>query len=127
MENTETNTETTTTDAPPPEAPAPTSAEVPEIPGTIGKLTPEEQQALMQIRQESQQLLAKVGEHEVLKMRLLARIDELDQKGQDHINTISQRLGITDGQQWVALQDGTIRLVNAPGSGQNGEGAAPPG
>lgn len=130
MENTETTTENPTTDAPPPEAPAPTSAEAaatPEVPGSIGKLTPEEQQALLQIRQESQQLLAKIGEHEVLKMRLLARIDELDGKGQDHINTISQRLGLGDGQQWVALQDGTIRLVNPPASGQNGEGAPPPG
>lgn len=121
MENTETNTETTTentaTDAPP--APA---AEAKD-PSIIGKLTPEEQAALMGIRQESQQLLAKVGEHEVLKMRILAKLDELDEKGQGHINAISQRLNLSDGQQWVALQDGTVRLVTPPASSQNEGGA----
>lgn len=136
METTENTTNTPTPDVP--QAPVSTNtevaaseasktSEVPEVPGSIGKLTPEEQQALVKIRQETQQLLAKIGEHEVLKMRLLARVDDLDQQGQEHINTISQRIGITDGQQWVALQDGTIRLVNPPASGQNGEGATPPG
>jgi hypothetical protein len=131
MENTETTPENPTPEAPAeaaPEAPAPTDAQA-EDPNTIGKLTPEEQAALMVIRQESQQLLAKIGEHEVLKMRLLARVDDLDQKGQEHINTISRRLGIEDGQQWVALQDGTIRLVKQNTPGQNGQGGAgaPPG
>lgn len=121
MENTENTTETPSTDAPPPEAPEPTTAEAEqpaEDPNALGKLSPEEQTALMMIRQQSQQLLAKVGEHEVLKQRLLARLDELDKQGQDHINGVSKRLGIEDGQQWVALQDGTIRLVN-----NNGESA----
>lgn len=97
--------------------------ETPEIPGMLGKLTPEEQGALVAIRQESQQLLAKVGEHEVLKTRILAKLDELDEKGQGLINQISQRFGLEAGQQWVALQDGTVRLVNPPAAGQNGEGA----
>jgi len=127
METTENTTDTPTPDAPQASPPADVQAETPEVPGSIGKLTPEEQQALVRIRQESQQLLAKIGEHEVLKMRLLARVDELDEQGQQHINTISKRIGITDGQQWVALQDGSIRLVNAPAPGQNGEGAPPPG
>jgi hypothetical protein len=128
MENTDNTTENPTPDAPPPEAPAPTSAES-QDPNIIGKLTPEEQAALMVIRQESQQLLAKIGEHEVLKSRLLSRVDDLDAKGQEHINGISKRLGIQDGQQWVAMQDGSIRVVTQPQPGQNGQGAplAPPG
>lgn len=127
METTE-NTNETTPDSTPPateaqasEVQAPeTQAQAPEAPeedpNSLGKLTPEEQAALMLIRQQTQQLLAKVGEHEVLKQRLLAKLDELDQQGQGHINGISKRIGVEDGRQWVALQDGTIRLVNNPGN-----------
>ena len=113
-ETTETPTETPETA---PEAAEATEAAAPEVPGMIGKLTPEEQTALLQIRQQSQQLLAKVGEHEVLKMRVLAKLDELDAQGQEHINAISKRLGLEDGQTWVALQDGTIRMVNSQPGG----------
>lgn len=132
MENTENTTDSTSTDEAAPEAPAPTTAEAestseasetaePETPaapaddGTLGKLTPEEQSAMLGIRQQSQQLLAKIGEYELLKQRLLNRLNELDEQGQQYINAVSQRLGIKDGQQWVALQDGTIRLVNNSG------------
>jgi hypothetical protein len=117
------NTETT----PAPEAaaaPTPEAQAAAQVPGVLGKLTPEEQQALLLIRQESQQLLAKVGEHEVLKGRLLAKLDELDEKGQGHINAISKRFNLEDGQQWVALQDGTVRLVNPPQASQ-AQGGAP--
>lgn len=106
-----------------PEAPTATEVQA-QLPGVLGKLTPEEQQALTAIRQESQQLLAKVGEHEVLKMRVLAKIDELDQQGQGHINAISKRFNLEQGQQWVALQDGTVRLVNPPQTSQT-QGGAP--
>jgi hypothetical protein len=84
-----------------------------ENPNQIGQLTPDEQSHLLEIRQESQRHLAKIGEYEVLKKRLLDRVDTLDRQGQDAINAISKRLGVQDGQQWVALQDGTIQLVNA--------------
>lgn len=137
-----TNTETTTPDDAPeaavtdttpeaavtdtaPEAPAEDAAAA-EVPGVLGKLTPEEQSALMQIRNQSNQLLAKVGEHEVLKMRVLAKIDELDAAGQQHINAISARFDLSEGQQWVALQDGTVRLVPAPNAGQTELKETPP-
>jgi len=118
--------ETTAPEAAASEAPeAPTAAEAQaQIPGVLGKLTPEEQQALMAIKQQSQQLLAKVGEHEILKMRVLAKLDELDEQGQGHINAISKRFNLDSGQQWVALQDGTVRLVNPPQAGQT-QGGAP--
>jgi hypothetical protein len=120
---TETTPETAAPAAAAPEAPEATEAQA-EIPGVLGKLTPEEQQALMTIKQQSQQLLAKVGEHEVLKMRVLAKLDELDEQGQGHINAISKRFGLEGGQQWVALQDGTVRVVNPPQAGQT-QGGAP--
>ena len=118
--------ETTAPEAAASEAPeTPTAAEAQaQIPGVLGKLTPEEQQALMAIKQQSQQLLAKVGEHEILKMRVLAKLDELDEQGQGHINAISKRFNLDSGQQWVALQDGTVRLVNPPQAGQT-QGGAP--
>lgn len=101
-----------------------TTATEEKDPSVIGKLTPEEQTAMLRIRQESQQLLAKVGEHEVLKMRIMAKLEELDEQGQGYINGISKRLGVDDGRQWVALQDGTVRLVTPPGASQNQEGGA---
>lgn len=130
---TEQDTTSNTDAAPPtpaPEAAAEATPETPQaeaqaqIPGVLGKLTPEEQQALMAIKQQSQQLLAKVGEHEVLKMRVIAKLDELDEQGQGHINAISKRFGLEGGTQWVALQDGTVRLVNPPQAGQ-AQGGAP--
>lgn len=78
----------------------------------VGRLTPEEEARLREIRGESQQLLQKVGEHEVLKMRLLQRLDVLDGDGQELINAISRRIGVPPGQQWVALADGSIRVIN---------------
>ena len=110
----DTNTEITnenTTPAPTQDAPEQAVAEDPSI---IGRLTPEEQQALFQVRQESQQLLAKVGEHELLKVRILARLDELNSQGETLLNNVTKRLGLEDGQKWVGMQDGTIRLINPP-------------
>jgi hypothetical protein len=106
------------TDAPVQDAPAQEEQQDPSI---IGRLTPEEHQALLRIRQQSQQLMAKIGEHEVLKSRLLGQLDELDGQGQGLINAVSKRLGLEDGQQWVGMQDGTVRLVNPPAPAQTQE------
>lgn len=100
--------------------PAPDSP--PEDANDLGRLTPEEHQSLMQIRAQTQQLLAKVGEYDFLKARILGRVEELDAQGQQIINGVSARLGLEEGQTWVGLQDGRIRLVE-----QNGGGGAPPG
>ena len=90
----------------------------------IGRLTPEEQQGMMQIKSESQQLLAKVGEYELMKLRVMARLEELDERGQSMIGAVTKRLGLEDGQQWIGMQDGSIRLVQPPGAPQE-EGAPP--
>jgi hypothetical protein len=121
MENNENSTETpaTETAAQAPEAAAVT--ENPADPSIIGRLTPEEQNAMMRIRAESQQLLAKVGEHEILKLRILARVEELDDQGQSIISGVTKRLGLPEGTPWHGLQDGTIRLVNKPVPAQTQE------
>lgn len=126
MENNETTPETPS-ETPTEAAPAtPEAAEAPKDPSVIGQLTPEEQNGMLKIRAESQQLLAKVGEHELLKLRIVARIEELDAQGQNLIASVTKRLGLEDGAQWVGLQDGSIRLVNKPGADQNqGGGQAP--
>jgi len=100
----------------------------PEIPGNIGRMSPEEQGAITSLRQESARLLQQVGEHEVRKVRVLGQLDEIERKLQEIINGISRRLGVQDGQQWVALADGTIRLVSPPQTRQNETtgGASPP-
>lgn len=119
MENNEATETETTTETPQDEAP---QAEAPSDPSVIGRLTPEEQGAMMRIRAESQQLLAKCGEHELLKLRIMARIEELDDEGQKIIAGITKRLGLPDGAQWHGLQDGTIRLVSKPVAAQTQEG-----
>lgn len=111
MTETQMETELTTTES---SEPIPTAVEptVPSAPEVAGRLTPEEHGKLSEIRAESQKLLQKLGEYEVLKARVLRRVDELDAIGQGYIDEISQRLNIPAGQQWVALADGTVRLVN---------------
>lgn len=88
---------------------------VPSIPGLIGRLTPEEETRLRALREETAKLLQKIGEHEVLKARLLARVAELEQEGQGHVNSISRRLNVPEGQQWVCRNDGMVLLISPQG------------
>ena len=127
MENNETTTPETTPETPDaaatPEAP-PAEAQAPTDPSVIGRMTPEEHNGMMKIRAESQQLLAKVGEHELLKLRIMARVEELDEQGQGLIAGVTKRLGLEAGTQWHGMQDGTIRLVNRPAAAQTQQGGA---
>jgi len=102
----ETTTETTET---------PTTTEAPKDPTDLGKMTPEEQTAILKLKQESQGYLAKIGEFEVMKARLLNKLESLDAEGQAILGAISQRLGLKAGEQWAAQQDGTIRLIQQGG------------
>ena len=86
-----------------------------EDPNILGKLSDEEQQALMALRQQSGDVLTKIGQLEVQKQRLLTRLDSMDEDAQKVMNQISERLGLKEGQQWVALADGSVRLVPQPG------------
>lgn len=127
MENNETTPETATEtpDAPvTPEPAPPAEAQAPTDPSVIGRMTPEEHNGMMKIRAESQQLLAKVGEHELLKLRIMARVEELDEQGQGLIAGVTKRLGLDPGTQWHGMQDGTIRLVNRPAAPQTPPGGA---
>jgi mannose-6-phosphate isomerase class I len=91
----------------------------------LGKLTPEEQGSLMKIKGDSAQYLVKIGEFEVMKARLLGKLDQMDKEGQAIMDSISKRLGLDPGQQWVAMQDGAIRLVEPPGTSQAQAEATP--
>jgi hypothetical protein len=105
----------TTTETP---TETPVTEEAAKDPNDLGKLTPEEQGALLKIKAESAQYLAKIGEFEVMKARLLHKLNQMDAEGQAIMGAISTRLGLTEGQQWAAHQDGTLHLINAPGGGQ---------
>jgi len=114
----ETPTETTETPTPAPEVPQEAvSEEAAKDPNDLGKMTPEEQGAILQIKQDSQQYLAKLGEFDVMKARLLKKLEAMDAEGQAIMGAISQRLGLKEGEQWAAHQDGTIRLIQQPGGG----------
>lgn len=97
-ETSETDTETETPDL------APNLKE-------LGRLTTEEQQILVQLKHETAQYLNKIGEFEVMKARCLVKLDELESKGQQIMASISTRLELDPGVQWVTLMDGSIRLV----------------
>ena len=113
----------TTTDTTPEETPTPApEAQEAKDPSDLGKLTPEEQTSLMKIKQESAQYLAKIVEFEVMKARLLGKLDQMDKEMQTIMDSISKRLNVDPGQQWAAMHDGTIRLVQAPGGGQTQQG-----
>jgi len=84
-----------------------------ENPDIIGKLSDEERDSLTQMRQHSQEVLIKIGQIRVQEMRLLARLDQMDAGAQEIMNKISSRLEVPEGQQWIALQDGSIRLVKS--------------
>jgi hypothetical protein len=120
----ETTTETTT-EAPPAaestEAAADTTEAAPEKkdPSIIGKLSTEEQQLLMSMRQQSQKLFARIGEMDYQKSQLIAQIQQIERASQEAVNAISKRLGVEDGQQWVAMANGEIRLVAAGTENQN--------
>ena len=115
--------ETTTETTVPESAPAPEQAV--KDPLDLGKLTPEEQGSLMKIKGDSAQYLVKIGEFEVMKARLLGKLDQMDKEGQAIMDSISRRLGLDPGQQWVAMQDGAIRLVEPPGTSQAQAEATP--
>lgn len=87
-----------------------------ENPDIIGKLSDEEHGALTQMRQHSQEVLIKIGQIRVQEMRLLARLDQMDASVQEIMNKISSRLEVPEGQQWIALQDGSIRLIKSDAS-----------
>ena len=80
----------------------------------IGKLTPEEQQTLTKLKQDTAQYLNKIGEFEVMKARIMNKLESMEQEGQSIMDAISKRLGLNPGQQWVAMLDGTVQLVAAP-------------
>lgn len=113
------NNENTQENAPPMEAQPDEGTPDPSV---LGRLTPDEQNGMLRIRMESQQLLAKVGEHELLKLRIMARIEELDNQGQEIMASVTKRLGLPPGAPWSATQDGSIRLLQqeAPPPPQGG-------
>jgi hypothetical protein len=84
----------------------------------IGKLTPEEQQKLMSLKHDTTQYLNKLGEFEVMKARILNKLDLMEGEGQAVMSAISKRLGLEPGQQWVAMLDGSIQLVSSSSEGE---------
>jgi hypothetical protein len=78
----------------------------------IGQLTDEEKSKLGELKNQSAAMVQKVGEHEVLKLRLVGRIEDLESQGQELLASISRRLDLEPGTQWVATPDGGVVLVN---------------
>lgn len=80
----------------------------------IGKLTPEELQKLTAFKHDTAQYLQKLGEFEVMKARILVRLDQMEQEGQAVMAEVAKRLNLSPGQQWQATLDGTICVSPLP-------------
>lgn len=93
-----------------------TTEETTPNPDVIGQLTTEEQQTLQSMKIQSQEVLVKIGQIEVQKQRLMSRLDQMDEGASQIMSQISSRLEVPEGKNWIALQDGSIRLVDAPGA-----------
>ena len=112
VEETEAPVEEAPVDEPPvPAELAAAPAEPPVDPDVVGHLEPPEQMALNSLRQRAQQLTLDLGNMELRKARTIAQIDGLERQGQEMLNQVAKRLGMSEGQQWTLLQDGRVKLI----------------
>lgn len=113
---TENTTDTPETEAPTgangadaaPEAPAP-EAPVDEL--LVGDLLPQEMLAIQQVKGRINQHLMEIGHFEVQKAMTLAKLDNLEQQGQQVIKDARLRLGISEDVTLQITPDGKIRRV----------------
>lgn len=77
----------------------------------VGKLTEREHQELLKIKGAISEKLRKIGEFQVLQNRLSNEIVDLEKSGQQIMTSITERLGLSSNNEWVALHDGTIRVL----------------
>lgn len=80
----------------------------------IGKLTDDEQKQLTETRQVAEDIKNKLFQLGYQQFRLYQYLSAQEEKTQAVIDAITQRLNLAPGQEWVALADGSIRLVNKP-------------
>ena len=109
------------------EAPTEAAAEAPvekKDPTVIGNLTPEEQQLLMTMQRQKQQFFQKLGELTYGQLQIGGQIAKIEGAINETVNAVSNRMGVDPGTQWVATNNGEVRLVLPNPTGQNGQGGA---
>jgi len=93
------------------QTPPEVAGETPQDPDVVGSLTPEEISFLQGLRQKTNQVTLEIGHMELQKAHYLGLVAEMEQQGQQLLDTVAKRLGITDGQRWQVLPDGRAKLL----------------
>lgn len=80
-----------------------------ERPGYVGTLEENENRLLQSLRQSSSQIVQEIGQHEVLKARLLGNLQEVEQKASALVAHAAQRFGV-EGHTWTVTPEGEMFL-----------------
>lgn len=86
----------------------------PAPPADAGELTVGEMRLIEQLRAAANQIVLEIGNMEVRKSQLLARLGQLEAQGQAVLNTAARRLNIPDGETWHVTNEGKVRRGVAP-------------
>ena len=86
------------------------AGETPQDPNIVGTMNQEEMQALFTLRQQSSQITMDIGSLEIRKAKLISDMARVEHNGQELLQSVGARLGLTD-KPWQVLPDGRIRLV----------------
>ena len=78
-----------------------------EPPGYVGALEVDENRLLMSLRQTSSQIVQEIGQHEVIKARLLGNLQEIEQKASALVANAAQRFGV-EGHTWTVTPEGKM-------------------
>lgn len=87
------------------------AGETPQDPDIVGTATPEEMALLTGLRQKGNQMSNEIGNLEIQKARLIGAVAQVEAQGNQVLQGISSRLGLTPEQQWQLLPDGRVRIV----------------
>ena len=78
-----------------------------EPPGYVGTLDENENGLLMSLRQTSSQIVQEIGQHEVIKARLLGNLQEVEQRATALVGNAAQRFGV-EGSTWTVTPEGKM-------------------
>lgn len=82
----------------------------------LGELSAEEMAQLNALRQAAHDYVFQIGQLEVRKRQLLDLLGNTESRAQAILDQAAKRLGIPDGQAWVADSSGKVRLQKPSGA-----------
>jgi hypothetical protein len=77
----------------------------------VGELTTEENSVLQRLRSSMNGYLLEIGQLEVAKARLLGAIQNTEERANDVMKKVSERLDIGEKVQWQVTPDNKVRIL----------------